>query len=61
MKEALVQKYTIPKPLANLRKSLIISLEIAHTKVTQEEVSEALMAQSIRKAPGPDMIDFEIL
>ena len=34
---------------------------MAHTSVTKDSVGKALLCQSIKKAPGPNMHNFRIL
>lgn len=49
--------------LNKLQKTLFERIPIgsAHLKITKERVYNALIAQSTRKAPGPDNMNFRIL
>ena len=60
-KEALVRKSAFPKPLINLFEPPVIPSGLAHTKITEEVVAQALMTQAINKAPEPDKINFKNL
>ena len=60
-KQALVCKSAFPKPPIGLAEPPVISLGMAHIKVTEETVSQALMTQAAIKALGPDKINFRIL
>ncbi len=60
-KEALVQRSAFPKPPTNLIEPPVTSFGLAHTKITEESVAQALMTQLATKAPGPDKINFPIL
>lgn len=61
VKEALVRKSAFPRPPPNLLESPAMPLGLAHTKVTEETVAQALLTQAATKAPGPDKINFQIL
>ncbi len=61
VKQALVRKSAFLKPPANLGEPPVTSFGIPYTKVTQEEVFQALMDQSLRKSSGPNKINFGIL
>ena len=60
-KEALVHKSAFPKPPTNLAERPSLFSGIAHMKVTEKAVSQALMTQAAIKAPGLDKINFQIL
>ena len=60
-KEALVRKSAFPKPPANFVEPPVISSGVAHTKINEEVIAQALMTQAATKAPGPDKINFQIL
>lgn len=60
-KEALIRKSAFPKPPTNLAKLPVTFSGMAHTKIIQEIVSQALMTQATTKAPRPDKINFQIL
>ena len=60
-KEALICKLAFPKPPRNIGPELCIRAGIAHTDITKEKISYALISQSTKKAPGPDKINFQIL
>lgn len=60
-KEALVRKSAFPKPPINLYELPAIPSGSAHTKITEDVVAQALMSQAATKAPGPDMINFQVL
>ncbi len=60
-KEALVRRSAFPKPPINLIEPPVIPFRSAHTKITEEAVAQAVMAQSATKAPGLDKINFQIL
>ena len=60
-KEALVRRSAFPKPPPNLFKPPVILRGVAHTKMTEEIVAQALTIQAATKAPGPDKINFHIL
>ena len=60
-KEVLVQKSAFPKPPTNLIELPVISLGLAHTKITEEVVAQALVTQAATKAPGPNKINFQVL
>ena len=60
-KEALVRRSVFPKPPPSLLDSLVISSGLAHTKVTEQIVAQALTTQAATKAPGLDKINFQIL
>ena len=60
-KEALVRKSAFPKPPINLVELPVISLGLAHTKITEEVVAQALVTQAATKTPGPNKINFQVL
>lgn len=60
-KKALVRKNAFPPPPKNDLRQPKISKSVAHQKISQYQVYCALVAQSIKKAPGPDKINFGIL
>ena len=60
-KEALVRKSAFPKPPPNFFETPTIPLKLAHTKITEEIVGQALLTQAATKAPGPDKINFQVL
>ena len=60
-KEALVRRSAFPKPPTNLIEPPVTSFGLAHTKITEEVIAQALMTQAATKAPGPDKINFQIL
>ena len=57
----MVRKSIFPKPLTNLIELPVISLGLAHTKITKEVVAQALVTQAATKAPGPNKINFQVL
>ncbi len=57
-KEALVGKSAFPRPPPNFLETPAIPLGLAHTKITEEIVGQALLTQAATKAPGPDKINF---
>ena len=60
-KKTLVRKTAFPpSPKSSLREPRIPA-GTAHLNITKEQVYSALMAQSTKKAPGPDKINFGIL
>ncbi len=60
-KEALVRRSAFPKPPPNLFEPLVIPFGLAHTKITEEIVAQALTTQVATKAPDSDKINFQIL
>ena len=60
-KEALVRQVAFPRPPPNLLEPPAIPLGLAHTKITEETMAQALLTQAVTKAPGPDKINFQIL
>ena len=60
-KEALVRQSVFPKPPTSLVQTPVISSGLAHTKITEAIVAQALVTQARTKAPGPDKINFQIL
>ena len=60
-KEALVRRSAFPKPPPNLFERPVTPRGVAHTKITEETVAQALKTQAATKAPGPDKINFPIL
>ena len=60
-KEALVRKSALLRPPPNFLETPAISLGLAHTKITEETVGQALLTQAATKAPGPDKINFQVL
>ena len=60
-KKALVRAYAFPKPLVFQGTKYLPVQGSAHLLVTQETVAKALLCQSVRKAPGPNMHNFRIL
>ena len=60
-KEALVRRSAFPKPPPNSIEPPLMSCGMAHTRITEERVAQALMTQAATKAPGPDKINFKIL
>ena len=61
VKEALVQKSAFPKPPGNFVEPLVISSGIAHIKINKKVIAQALMTQTITKAPSADKINFQTL
>ena len=60
-KEALVRKSAFPRPPPNFLETPAIPLGLAHTKITEKTVGQALLTQAATKAPGPDKINFQVL
>ena len=60
-KETLVRKTAFPPPPKSSLREPRIPAGTAHLSITKEQVYYALMAQSTKKAPGPDKINFGIL
>ena len=60
-KKTLVRKAAFPSPPKNSLRKPRIPASTAYLRITKEQVYNALMAQSTKKAPGPDKINFEIL
>ncbi len=60
-KEALVRKSIFPPPPRSDLRQLRIPIGVAHQKITQNQVYCTLVAQSIKKTPGPNKINFGIL
>ena len=59
-KEALIRKTLFPPPPKSIIRELRIRTGLVYLGITKEQVYDALMAQSTKKAPGPDKIDFGI-
>lgn len=60
-KEALVRTHAFPKPPFSQANEYQPGQGFAYLSVTQETVARALLCQSIKKAPGPDMHNFRAL
>lgn len=60
-KEKLFCKTAFPSPPKSDLSEPVITLGIAHQKVTKDVIYTALMTQSTSKASGPDKINFCIL
>ena len=60
-KEALVRQHAFPLLPVFYRTEYKPQKRMAHISVTKESVSKALLYQSIKKAPGPNMHNFRIL
>lgn len=60
-KETLVRKTAFPPPPKSSRREPRIPASTAHLSITRNHVYNTLMAQSTKKAPGPDKINFGIL
>lgn len=60
-KEALVRRSAFPQPPTDFVQIPVISSGLAHIKVTEEMVVQALMTQAAIKAPCPNKINFQIL
>lgn len=60
-KEVLAQKSTFSKPLTNYVIFPVTYFRLAHTKITEDVIAQALMTQVATKAPGPDKINFQNL
>ena len=60
-KEALVRKSAFSRPPPNFLETPAISLGLAHTKITEEIVGQALLTQEATKVSGPDKINFQVL
>ncbi len=60
-KETLVRKTAFPPPPKSSLKEPRIPAGTVHLSINRDHVYNALMAQSTKKAPGPDKINFGIL
>lgn len=60
-KEALVHKSAFPKLSINLAEPIDLFSGVAHKKVMEKVVSQALMTQAIMKTSRSDKINFWIL
>lgn len=60
-KEALVKKSAFPKLPASNNIQTSIGFRIAYNQVSKKAIKQALMTQSISKAPRPDKFNFGIL
>lgn len=60
-KEALVKRLAFPKPSPNLFEPPVNLCGLAHTKITEETVDQALTNQAATMASSPDKINFQIL
>ena len=60
-KEEMIRKVMYPEPPDENLPELTHIDGTAHEKVTRELVRKALFHQSIKKAPGPDRINFRAL
>ena len=60
-KETLVRKTAFPPPPKSSLREPRIPASTAHLSITKEQVYYALMAQSTKKAPSPNKINFGIL
>ena len=59
-KEALVRRHAFLPPPISHKIEYKLGQETAHASVTKDKVSRALLYQSINKAPGPNMHNFQI-
>ena len=57
-KEALVRKSAFPYPPPNLLEPLAIPFQLAHTKITEKTMAQALLSQAVTKVPGIDKIKY---
>ena len=60
-KEALVRLHAFPPPPISHGTEYKPGQGTAHASVTKDKVGRALLCQSIKKAPGPNMHNFRIL
>lgn len=60
-KEALVKKSAFLGPSPCFLEPPVTSPGLAHTKITEEIVTQALTTQMASKAPSPNKINFQIL
>ena len=60
-KEALVRAYAFPTPPVFCGAEYQPRQGVAHLSITKNSVGKALLCQSVKKAPGPNMHNFRIL
>ena len=60
-KEALVRVHAFPPPPVFYGTEYEPGHGIAHASITKNNVAKALLCQSVKKAPGPNMHNFRIL
>jgi hypothetical protein len=63
-KEAIFHKMTFPEPMAssiNIANSISHSINAISSFIIEEDIEKALYKQSIKKAPGPDKLNFKAL
>jgi hypothetical protein len=63
-KEEIFRKMTFPDPIIssiNIPFSRDSSINAISSFITEEDIEKALFEQSIKKAPGPDKLNFKAL
>jgi hypothetical protein len=60
-KAELIKEEAFPKPLKGMEKKAKAEGGEKWKKITEEDIREALFDPSVKKAPGPDRLDFKAI